>query len=189
MHPQPNITRFFPSILWCLRSKYSLMSLLRPICLSSCFQFPLSLSPLYPWWHYHLLAVPQEPLHNCESGCNVPFKRSTNVGVISALPTGSDQSASSRAHYGPLLPHPHLSVFIPTFNRVPLFQWAQTQTLSVCTVRRTLSGRTEALQDFKPWNGLQMWWSACSKWLQLFASPACDTSKQLHHNYLLLSQP
>lgn len=109
-----HITSFFSQLLWCIGSKYSLMSLLRPICLLSCFQFPFSFSPLYPWWHYHLLVVPEEPLRNHESGCNVPFNMNTNVGVIAALPTGKNQSASSRAHYRPLLPYPHLSVFIPS---------------------------------------------------------------------------
>lgn len=123
----------------------------------SCFQFPVSFSPSYPWWHYHLLAVPQEPLRNHEPGYNVPFETNTNVGVMAALPTADDQSEGSRAHYRPLLPYPHLSVFIFSSDRVPLFHRAQTQTLSEFTVTGTLSGQTDALQGLKPQNGLQMW--------------------------------
>lgn len=70
---------------------------------------------------------------------------------MAARPTAIHQSARGAARYGPLLPHPHLTVFIPSLkprlNRAPLFERALSQAPSVFTVR-TLSGQTEALQHF-----------------------------------------
>lgn len=149
-------TSFFPRALF-----YDVLGLNTVWCLCYgrlafwvVFQFPLSFSLLYPRWHYHPLTGPQEPLRNHRSGCNVPFETNTNVGVIEALPTGGDQSGISLAHYRALLPYPHLSVFIPS-SQAHIKQspscfsgHGPRCSMSVFTVRRTLSGQTEALQDF-----------------------------------------